>query len=566
MADKKYGEFDNFEDFFQDILSDLDGSPEEDVKAEEPPRESAPDAGREAAGTAEAASPVRKTETRRPRGAGPVRPAERAGRPERTGSGNREAEPEAGAAPAEDVAVRRGSGQLGRSVLFLLVLGIVTAVAWAIPLRPTASVSEKRNLERFPSFSFSTLLSGEYFKSIDNWFADTFTFRESWIGAADGFKKIYGIKTVAIFGDVPVADTVPVPAPAAELPEAAPAGNEAGSAVEGPSAPEEVSAEGQTDVVPSEEDEEEWKGIVIDEDALIEDVGAKIQIGGSIFSYPWFNKTYADMYAKRISKTGDMLAGKANFYCILVPHNVTSMLSKADREKIGLTTEEDTFEYIYSLMNENVVKVNVISNLQKHSGEYIAFRSDPHWTALGAYYAYESWCMAAGKEPVPLSEYKEIAWEDFFGTYYYTAGKPKEITNNPDIVYAYEPPGDVHLYIDYNNGLKLGIETDLLLDRSTRKVDQYITFLGTDKAKATFINNSIEDDSAVLVLKTSYGNPFVYYLTQHYHTVYVVDLRYYNYSVSRFMEYNKVDDVILIHLADMCYSSNGYNSVSRLLK
>ena len=82
----------------------------------------------------------------------------------------------------------------------------------------------------------------------------------------------------------------------------------------------------------------------------------------------------------------------------------------------------------------------------------------------------------------------------------------------------------------------------------------------------SFINNSIEDDSAVLVLKTSYGNPFVYYLTQHYHTVYVVDLRYYNYSVSRFMEYNKVDDVILIHLADMCYSSNGYNSVSRLLK
>ena len=560
MADKKYGEFDNFEDFFQDILSDLDGS------AEEPLRESASDAVREAAGTEDAAPPARKAEARRTRDTGPDRRAEKAGRPEPTESGNREAEPAAAAAPAESVAVRRGSGQLGRSVVFLLVLGIVTAAAWAIPLRPTASVSEKRNLERFPSFSFSTLLSGEYFKSIDNWFSDTFTFRESWIGAADGFKKIYGIKTVAIFGDVPVADTVPVPAPAAELSEAAPAGSEEISAVEGPSAPEEVSAEDPADPALSEEDGEEWQGIVIDEDALIEDVGAKIQIGGSIFSYPWFNKTYADMYAKRISKTGDMLAGKANFYCILVPHNVTSMLSKADREKIGLTTEEDTFEYIYSLMNENVVKVNVISNLQKHSGEYIAFRSDPHWTALGAYYAYEAWCTAAGKEPVPLSEYKEIAWEDFFGTYYYTAGKPKEITNNPDIVYAYEPPGDVHLYIDYNNGLKLGIETDLLLDRSTRKVDQYITFLGTDKAKATFINNSIEDDSAVLVLKTSYGNPFVYYLTQHYHTVYVVDLRYYNYSVSRFMEYNKVDDVILIHLADMCYSSNGYNSVSRLLK
>jgi hypothetical protein len=268
-----------------------------------------------------------------------------------------------------------------------------------------------------------------------------------------------------------------------------------------------------------------------------------------------------------MTEIADKIAGKANFYCILAPYSASSMLSRADREKYGFVIEEDALAYMYGSMGENVKKVNVLANLQKHNNEYITFRSDPHWTALGAYYAYEEWCRYAGKEPVPLSEYKEYAWTDFFGTFYYTAGKPKAITDHPDIVYAYEPPGDVHLYLDFTNRDKLGVETSLLVDRSTVKVDQYITFLSTDAAAATFYNNSIEDDSAILVLKTSFGNPFVYYLTQHYDTVYVVDMRYYQYySVSQFVEKHKVSDVIIIHATDLCYSENGFRTATLLLK
>ena len=174
----------------------------------------------------------------------------------------------------------------------------------------------------------------------------------------------------------------------------------------------------------------------------------------------------------------------------------------------------------------------------------------------------------AGKEPVPLSAYKEYAWTGFLGSYYNTGGQPKALRDNPDTVYAYEPPGDVHLYLDYSHSLKkTGTEVPLLADRSRKEIgDHYITFLSTDQAKATFINNDIDDDSAVLVMKTSFGNPFVYYLTQHYHYVYVIDIRYYNYSLTKFIEAQKVDDVILIHNTDLCYSENAYNTVSRLMK
>ncbi len=443
---------------------------------------------------------------------------------------------------------------------FLASLGLITVLAWIIPLRPSVSESERRQLDKFPEYDTTALFSGTYFRSIENWFSDTFTFREDWIALSDNVKRLFGIQTVALYGDMPVVDAIPVTVPDTSADTATDQ-----QIVETKDTDNAESVETETY---EESEQEDWGGIVITDDELIADRGAKLQIGDAMFVYPGFSKGYAEKYAQRMNKTAELLKGKANFYCILAPHAVTSMVSREDRERYGFVVEEDAFDYMYGLMNDDVGKVNVIENLQKHNSEYITFRSDPHWTALGAYYAYEAWCEVAGKEPVPLSEYKEYAWNYFLGSYYYTGGQPKALRDNPDTVFAYEPPGDVHLYLDYSHSLKKkGTEVPLLVDRSKEKIgDHYITFLATDQAKATFINNDIDDDSAVLVMKTSFGNPFVYYLTQHYHYVYVIDIRYYNYSLSKFIAAQKVDDVILIHNTDLCYSENAYNTVSRLMK
>ena len=451
--------------------------------------------------------------------------------------------------------------------LFFAALTLLTVVAWIIPMRPTVSESERRQLDTFPEFETKALFSGKYFRDIENWFSDTFTFRENWISLSDNVKRLFGIQTVALYGEMPTVDSVPIPVPKTEEPVVTiPVDSQI---VEGELPedetliPEDILIEADIE----EEEREDWGGIIID-DELIADRGAKLQIGDAMFVFPGFNKTNAENYAQRMNKIAELLKGKANFYCVIAPHAVTSMLTREDREKYGFVIEEDAFDYIYSLMSEDVGKVNVIDNLQKHNSEYITFRSDPHWTALGAYYAYEVWCEVAGKEPVPLSEYKEYAWTGFLGSYYNTGGQPKALRDNPDTVFAYEPPGDVHLYLDFANSLnKKGSEVSLLVDRSRKKTgDHYMTFLSTDAAKATFINNDIEDESAVLVLKTSFGNAFVYYLTQHYHYVYVVDFRYFNYSVSKFMKAYKIDDVILVHNSDLCYSVTGNEKVARLLK
>ncbi len=560
MKDKNYGEFDNFDDFFDDLLKHLSET-EESENGEITYHIDDLDAQR---------CIIKEVGSKKEI----IKDAELEAEDEDKKKLEQYNSEHQNHKQCDSSLAEKRKKTAGKSIPFFVILFAITIIAWSLPLRPTVSISEKRNLEEFPDYSLSALVSGEYFKSIDKWFSDSFTFREAWISLANRINSLYGIRSVAVYGEVPIADPIPIPSVASTF-EGLLDNNESETndlllsstdIQTDESLVSDVFGDFDSFGQGTESDGEGWGGIVIDQDEIIADKGAKLQIGDSIFVYPGFNQHYAGEYAKRVNRLAELIKDKVNLYCLLVPENATSMLTRSDREKYGFVIEEDAFDYIYSLMGESIKTVNVISNLQRHNNEYIVFRSDHHWTALGAYYAYEEWCRIAGKELVSLSEYKTIAWEGFFGTYYYTAGQPKEITNNPDTVFAYEPPGDVHLYLDFRNSYKLGTETDLLLDRSTIKVDQYITFLGTDNAKATFINNDIDDDSAVLVLKDSFGNPFVYYLTQHYHYVYVVDYRYFNYSISRFIENNKVDDVIIINLANLMYSESGLNAVTRLYK
>ena len=67
--------------------------------------------------------------------------------------------------------VRRKEPGISHVIPFFVVLAVLTAVSFIIPLRPTVSHIEKRNLAEFPEFSMKDLVSGDYFDDITTWFA-----------------------------------------------------------------------------------------------------------------------------------------------------------------------------------------------------------------------------------------------------------------------------------------------------------------------------------------------------------------------------------------------------------
>ncbi|MGN1206151.1 MAG: DHHW family protein, partial [Eubacterium sp.] len=58
--------------------------------------------------------------------------------------------------------------------------------------------------------------------------------------------------------------------------------------------------------------------------------------------------------------------------------------------------------------------------LKSHQQEYIYYRTDHHWTTLGAYYAFVEWAKKSGQANAQsLKNYdQEVAFDDFYGTTY----------------------------------------------------------------------------------------------------------------------------------------------------
>ena len=93
--------------------------------------------------------------------------------------------------------------------VFLSALVIGAFVSLLIPLRPEESLTEKRKLSPFPSFSIEDFLDGTYFAGIDMWFSDTFPGRDGLIACNEKMTDLYGIRKNVIHGEVVKGDDIP---------------------------------------------------------------------------------------------------------------------------------------------------------------------------------------------------------------------------------------------------------------------------------------------------------------------------------------------------------------------
>lgn len=504
-------------------------------------------------------------------------------RPERTKERRRELPSEKkNGNRARDPRQRRA---LRRSLPFFCLLLGLTAFAWALPLRPTVAEEEKRNLEAPPSLEEQNVLNGEYFKQTDKWFSDTFTGRSFWVKLSNKWKTLYGKNDVVIYGDFGQSDEVPIsdPVPKAEesaAPAAAPAvvptAEPDPAAIQAP-----WETEGENPAVPTAEPEPEetippaqteWGGERVDETKTMNITRTLIQLDDAGYEWPGFSRTDGENYAALMNKAGDLVGDKCRVFSILAPFSSSVMLEpEFITGRLESSLETDVLTYLEGLMNgNNVIPVRVIDTLIGHNAEYVYFRTDHHWTALGAYYAYVEWAKAAGVTPVPLSRYTVLDQGDYLGTYYEAAEQSDLMAAHPDDCIAYVPPGDITLYytdasddtLDYYGG-----EYSLIYDEREAPVwNKYAGFLWGDHDFSVLVNDSIPDDSSVLVYKNSMGNPFVYYLTQHYHTVYIADYRYYETrSLREAVEYYDVDDVIFMNNTSQAEWVGGVASMAKAI-
>lgn len=401
------------------------------------------------------------------------------------------------------------------AVPFFLLLAALTVVAWLLPLRPNSSDDEKRQLARFPEFSASALLSGEYFADIDAWFSDTFTFREHWLSASEFIRTLYGSSDIGIYGGLTSSDEVPDPTPEPT---------------------EEIS---RWDVV----DKDTWHGNVVDEDDFV-NFGTVLQIEDACYEFFFFYQAGADRYAQVTSRAAEVAGDRAQVYSVLAPTAIGIMFDQEYLDKIGTASESEAMRYMYGAM-KNVRGVDTFDALRYHNGEYLYFRTDHHWTAMAAYYAYREFCRTAGYEPADLDDFEEKVFDGYMGSLWSYANRSHSLT--PDTVHAFVPPGDITTTVTTVNGTTCGI--DLIGDMSNSSAGaKYLCFIAGDNPFTHIQNRSLANGRCAIVIKDSFANCFVPYLTQNYSDIYVIDYRSYReMTLDGLIDTYGADDIIFVN-------------------
>lgn len=171
------------------------------------------------------------------------------------------------------------------------------------------------------------------------------------------------------------------------------------------------------------------------------------------------------------------------------------------------------------------------------------YRTDHHWTTLGAYYGYLAYCDAKGLTPVPLeSMTAQTVTEEFAGTLY---SRVNDYNHKKDTITIYTNPAD-ELTVTY---VDTGEVTDSLynLDYVTEK-DKYSLFLNNIHPLIEIENLAADSQDELMLIKDSYANSMVPFLAHHYRKIYVFDTRYYRDGPSSFLEeHNDITDILLLY-------------------
>ena len=434
-------------------------------------------------------------------------------------------------------------------LLFLLLMGLIST----FDKDATFSESEKRPLKTKPKFTLSGFLDGNYFISFREYYADTFPGREDLMGSNTSLNKFYYFSGLS--SDEDVSLIINFDSNAAQH----------GQALKNPD--ETQATQGADATQPSEDD---FVPQITEPAAQTEQLGNVILVGDRAMDVPVANGDHIRAYAAAVNAISNLLGPDVQTISMPVPNAAAFYASREHRT--GARDQKAMFDLVRDTVNDDVLFVDAYTVLAKHTDEYIYFRTDHHWTHQGAYYAYTALCKAVGFTPEPQSKFETGQLENFVGSLYtYSASYPQAavLKNNPDTVYYWKPFANCETYYyndtNLNNGVLMGTICRVREDESNK----YLVFMGGDR-NVTVVTTDTEGP-CIMVIKESYGNALISWLTSHYSKIILIDPREYfsdnqDIDLKAFAEAQGVDQCLIINYPMMLNSQNYISLLERLAK
>lgn len=208
--------------------------------------------------------------------------------------------------------------------------------------------------------------------------------------------------------------------------------------------------------------------------------------------------------------------------------------------------QKDEISKIYSeLYAENIITLDAYSALNSHKEDYIYYRTDHHWTSLGAYYVYSSTIYDMGFTPVSWDNYNiEHASSDFKGTLYSKTLYDGVDSDILDIYYT--TLGTDIISVEVYTGKGTETYDSYYFREFLEKKDKYSVFGGQNQPVVTIRTNA-QNDNKLLVIKDSYANSYIPFLTQHYSEITMLDMRYIDVPYNEIIDTNDYNQVLFLY-------------------
>ncbi|MGN0491572.1 DHHW family protein [Ruminococcus sp.] len=275
--------------------------------------------------------------------------------------------------------------------------------------------------------------------------------------------------------------------------------------------------------------------------------------GYSAYSiYVWNNQGFelfgsdearATTYAETINGFADKLNGITVYDMVIPNHTEMGLPQRLKDSDAPSTSQAENIKSIYSKLSDKVTPVNAYNYLADHNDEYIYFGSDHHWSGLGAYYAYSAFAKTNNLPVLSLDDCTEQQIEGFTGTFTNTASGL-----DTDTVHYWEFPYEVTMDITDESG-NVNTYTSPYYQYAEAGSLTYGVFIMGDHP-LTVLNSASENaekGKKIAVIKESYGNAFVPYLTYNYEEVHVIDFRTFGNNLVSYCQQNGIDEVLFLN-------------------
>lgn len=215
------------------------------------------------------------------------------------------------------------------------------------------------------------------------------------------------------------------------------------------------------------------------------------------------------------------------------------------------------FSMVRKDLGDSVEWIDVSTELNKHKTEKIYYKTDHHWTTLGAFYAFQAAAPSLGIEGDLSGKYVSYSVSDSFNGM--LASKSGVNLGEKEQIDIYVPTEeDTDLIVDYVDEGKRS--TSLYDSSKLKEKDQYTVFLGGNSSLLD-IRTVSTSTKRLLLVKDSFANSFIPFLTPYYREIVVVDPRYYSGTINDLMDSYRISEVLFLYSGNTFFKDNNISGV-----